>query len=129
MNERTELFSVISANEQEALDALCSSGFEGIVACHEPSRIFPSNKFQLVTLEEARKHADSEQDIILLFPPKYLLLCCIQQYSSDKKKVRVVLETSSYTSMVESVVKAVDFLGDKDKYIQSVTRIFGRNPV
>ena len=31
--------------------------------------------------------------------------------------------------MVESVVKAVDFLGDKDKYIQSVRRIFGRNPV
>ena len=69
MNERTELFSVITANEQEALDALCSSGFEGIVACHEPSRISPSNKFQLVTLEQARKQAESEQDIILLFPP------------------------------------------------------------
>ena len=129
MNERTEFFSAVNANEQEALDALCSSGYEGIVACHEPSRILPSNKFQLVTLEGARKHAESEQDIILLFPPKYLLLSCIQQYSSDKKKVRVVLETSSYTSMVESVVKAIDFLGDKDKYIQSVRRIFGRNPV
>ena len=129
MNERTELFSVVNANEQEALDALCYSGFEGVVACHEPSRTTPSNKFQLVTFEQARKQAESEQDIILLFPPKYLLLSCIQQYASDKKRVRVVLETSSYTSMVESVVKAVDFLGDKDKYIQSVTRIFGRNQV
>ena len=113
MNERTELFSVVNANEQEALDALCHSGFEGVVACHEPSRTTPSNKFQLVTFEQARKQAESEQDIILLFPPKYLLLSCIQQYASDKKRVRVVLETSSYTSMVESVVKAVDFLGDK----------------
>ena len=69
MNERTEFFSAVNANEQEALDALCSSGYEGIVACHEPSRILPSNKFQLVTLEGARKHAESEQDIILLFPP------------------------------------------------------------
>ena len=69
MNARPALLSGISANEQEALDALGSSGFEGIVACHEPSRILPSNKFQLVTLEEARKQAESEQDIILLFPP------------------------------------------------------------
>ena len=29
-------FSVVNANEQEALDALCYSGFEGVVACHEP---------------------------------------------------------------------------------------------
>ena len=122
MNERTEFFSVVNANE--ALNALCSSGYEGIVACHEPSRIVPSEKFQLVSLEGARKHAESEQDIILLFPPRYLLLSCIQQYPSDNKKVRFVLETSCYTSMVESVVKTIDFLGDKDKYIQSIRRIF-----
>ena len=31
--------------------------------------------------------------------------------------------------MVEAVVKAIDFLGDKDKYIQLIRRIFTRNPV
>ena len=59
-NERTEFFSTLIASEQEALDALGSSGYEGIVACHEPSRLLPSDKFQLVTLEGARKHAESE---------------------------------------------------------------------
>ena len=113
MNAQTDFFSTIVANEQEALEALCSSGYEGIVACHEPSRLQPGGKFQLVTLEGAKKHAESEQDIILLFPPKYLVLSCIQHFSSDKKRVRIVQESTSYTSMVEAVVKALDFLGER----------------
>ena len=31
--------------------------------------------------------------------------------------------------MGETVVKAIDFLGYKDRYIQVIGRIFGRNPV
>ena len=118
MTAQAEFFStLLNASEQEALDALSFSGYEGIVTCHEPSRLRPDGNLHLITLEEARKHTESEQDILLLFPPRYLMLSFCQYFTSDQKKIRIVQETTSYTSMVETVVKALEFLGDKDKHI------------
>ena len=63
----------LRSDEQIVLDLLCESGYEGQVACHEPSRLQPEGNLVLITQEEVWQHLESEQDITLLFPPKVML--------------------------------------------------------
>ena len=113
----------INSDEQKALELLALVNYNGHVVCHEPSKLFPSGNVHLLTQEEARSHLESSQNVALLFPSKSQVVDNCRNLVNEQKVITVVQETSSFLSMVENIAKVVDFLGDKQKYLQRIYRL------
>ena len=114
----------INSDEQKALELLALVNYTGHVVCHEPSKLSPVGKVQLLTQDEARSHLESSQNVALLFPSRSQVLDNCRNLVNEQKVVTVVQETSSFLSMVENIAKVVDFLGDKQKFLRKFTDYF-----
>ena len=113
----------INSDEQKALELLALVNYTGHVVCHEPSKLSPVGKVQLLTQDEARSHLESSQNVALLFPSRSQVLDNCRNLVNEQKVVTVVQETSSFLSMVENIAKVVDFLGDKQKFLKKIYRL------
>ena len=75
----------VASDEQKALELLALLGYDGLVVCHEPSRLIPSGNLQLMTQDEAQNHLESAHNTALLFPSRAQVLGICRSLSSEQK--------------------------------------------
>ena len=111
----SDMQNLLRVDEQAVLTLLQQAGCEGEVVCQQPNKLLPEGDLKLLTQQEAWNHFESEQNTILLFPPTRLVTAICRNLLTDRKTVTDIQDSSSYMSIMEVVVKVLDFLGEQNK--------------